>query len=1251
MQDFKSIKLSIASPEEILNWSYGEVKNAETINYRSLRPEQDGLMCERIFGPVKDYECYCGKYKKIKYKGIVCDKCGVEVTHSRVRRNRMGHIKLATPVVHIWYSYGVPNKLSIILDIPTKKLVSVIYYVRYIVTEVDEQKRKDALIRLDEIKQKEYDKIDKDTEQKISELGSGAKSEKEKAKLLKAAQDKKLEIDADIKNISIFIKELSYKDVISEENFRKINELGLKFFVAEMGAEAIKKLLRDLDLEAIRDELQNEYNLSKGEAKTKVERRLKYILGFIKNKTKPEYLVLDVLPVLPPELRPIVALAGGRFAVSDVNDLYRRIINRNNRLKDLVEIGAPEIILRNERRMLQEAVDALIDNEHRYNTPIKNRMGQPYKSLTEELRGKQGRFRRNLLGKRVDYSGRAVIIPDTNIGLDQCGIPASIALELYKPFVINNLIKKEIVSTIREANDLIEAEDPRVWDIVEEVIKDKVVLLNRAPTLHKYNIQAYYPIIVEGEAIRINQLIAGGFNADFDGDAMTIHAVLGNKALKEAKAKMLSRRNLLKVADGSPIVGFGRDMILGLYSLTLFEGDLEKVDTKKYFYSIDETVKAYDLGLVRENDVIILLTPNGTVKTTVGRVIFNKYLPAGYRFVNETVSKKVANAILRDIILTRSPDESVSFLDNVKKLSFKYATKLGFSISTDDLTPFAKKSEYIEEGKRREVEIQTQYNQGFITNEEKGRLIIETWDRIKNELVDKVWDSLDIRNPLKFQVLSGANGDKSQAGQILAMQGIVIDPMGNKVRFPILGNYSDGLNAYEYFVSARGGRKGMVDTALKTSQSGYLTRKLVDVAQDVIIREHDCGYEGEGIVISRSDVRTESFRDRILGRYVAEDVVIDGKVLVPKNEVITVKLAEQIDLSNLDFVRVRTPLLCKSPYGLCVKCYGYDFGTYKPVKIGKAVGVIAAESLGEPTTQLTLRTFHGGGVGADITSGFPRVEELFEARAPKVEGLIANFDGVVHLAGDKIVITGEKKQKNDYVLHSHYKVAVENGARVERGDKLFEVREGEYVGSLIDGTVSLSGNILSVIGTVPVEESRNIPQKLVVMVKEGDHVLAGQPLTNGAVNPKDLARTIGFLGAQRYIVDEVQKVFRDFSIGMKDIHIEVIARQMAKLAKIVDVGDTDLIPGTYINKYEADYLNAKLLKDDKKPITYVTDLLGVTSVSLNAESILAAMSFQEQVKVISDAAIIGREDKLRGLKENVIIGRLIPVGKRAIIKD
>ncbi len=1276
----KSLKFLLASPEDILSWSYGEVINAETINYRTLKPYMGGLMCERIFGPTKDFECYCGKYKRKKYAGIVCDKCGVEVTTRKVRRTRMGHIKLAAPVVHIWYAYGTPNKLVILLDIPYKKLVSIIYYTLYVITAVDEDKRTIALKKIvEEYKKekkeakKEFALREKELQAKIAQLEKKLNSKKKLP--LKLAMTVQNDYDAALKELASLkrnhkdqleklkehfvelkklVKTITYKSTLTEEQFMLFERYGITFFKVMMGAEAIRKLLSDIDIDEELKRLNVRFNQTKSTERALIERKIKYLQGFKKNNLRPEWMVLDVLPVLPADLRPIIQLTGGRFASSDLNDLYRRVINRNSRLNELITIGAPEVIIRNEKRMLQEAVDALIDNQHRFSAPISTRTGTPLKSLTELLRGKKGRFRRNLLGKRVDYSGRAVIVPGRDLSINECGLPRELALEVYKPFVLRGLIETGRALTISEAKELFEKKDPAVWDILEETVKNKVVLLNRAPSLHKYSIQAFYPKLVEGHAIRLNHLVTKGFNADFDGDAMNVFAILTDEALEEAKERMLPVHNLIKAADGNPIVSFANDMILGIYHLTYMK-ELKDKDKKniRLFGEPYDAISMYYMGKLKLQEPIYTIVKNKQILTTAGRLIFNNYLPKGFRFVNETLTGSKANGILREIVLQYDKYTAQQFLDNVKLISLHFATLSGFSLGYIDIVPPKEREQAIREAKKKHLSIEQQYESGFITKEQRDQAIVELWRKVASDLTEKAWEQLPETNPLKEQVISGAKGNKSQFGQITAMIGIVNDIKGHPVPYPVLGAFGLGLNSFEYSLGARGGRKGMLDTALNTRNAGYLTRKLVDMAQDVITRVEDCGYKGDGIKISRDQARHMAFKERILGRYVTKDIV-DPKTeetIISKGEVITQEVAEIIDDAGVNEVWVRSPLVCKAPLGICTKCYGYDFGTYDTVKIGSAVGVIAAQSCSEPATQLTLRTFHGGGVAKDITMGLPYLQELLEMRTPKDPAIISPINGVVTIKDRSIMITGKKPQRTYFVLDKEYKLNVKDSQIVKKGDLLFTTTKNTEIYAPFSGQTELKGQVLYLNGETDSVLKYRVSENQEILVEDGSEVKAGDILTSGKVDFKELAEYRTHLEVELELLDRMQSIFTDFQIDVRDIHWEVVIRQMGKLAKIIHPGDTGLVRGNFANKYLLDVRNQMLEEQGKDPIIYVNRLLGITTVALNADSVLSAMSFQEQPKVLSEAAILGKTDYLRGLKENVIIGHLLPLNERAIIND
>ena len=1275
--DFDSIRLTLASPDQVLDWSYGEVTKAETINYRTFRAEPDGLFCEKIFGPTKNYECYCGKYKKIRYKGIVCDKCGVEVTTKDVRRERMGHIKLSIPVAHVWFAYGIPNKMSIVLDMSHKKLLSVIYYTRYMVVEIEAEKRKEALSKLEGIRKEDIENLKKELEEELKVTEAMYDADIKDAKKKKEGKDFKLsqlehkkkqgvakvrkdyaereeELDSFYSKLQQVIEKVDVGSVLSEDEYIDLEDRDLLFFNAMMGAEAIKKLLQNLDIDAELTKLRKAVKKEKGDKKLASIRRIQYLEGFKINGIDPSWMVIEILPVLPPELRPIIPLPGGKFATSDLNDLYRRIINRNNRLARLIEIGAPDVILRNEKRMLQESVDAVIDNSHRPSKPMMNSKRLPYQSLTDDLRGKKGIFRKNLLGKRVDYSGRAVIVGDPSLKLDQCGIPKSVLLEMFKPFVIHDLLDQELAPNVRVAKDMIEEEEDIIWDILEKVIKGKPVLLNRAPTLHKYSIQAFYPKLVEGEAIRLHPLVCKAFNADFDGDQMSVHLLLTGEALEEAKRDIMASKNIVNISNGEVLAIPSKDMLLGFYLMT----DKNEVEKPRIFGSDDLAIKAYERDLIDISEEILVKIDQEVVSTSVGRVIFNSILPQGCTFVNERVGGSKISQIVEDIKDRYPLEVVVELLDNLKEMGFKYATDLGFSFGMEDCNVNFDVNTRIKEVEEKDLQLQENYLQGLITEKEKINISTEMWNDFATDLAEEAWGKLDKNNSVYEMVESKANGGKIQARQVLTIKGIVKDSRGNSIPLPIKGNYRDGLNAFEYFVAANGGRKGIADRSLRTSSSGYLTRKLVDVAHDVIVRLEDCGYEGEGLAIKKSDDRRTGFDKRIFGRVVSKDILDSkGEVLVSKNEHITREMADKIINEGIEEVYVRTPILCKSPLGICRKCYGLNLENGNEIEMGKAVGVIAAQSIGEPGTQMTMQTFHKGGVQTtDITQGLPRVEELFEARSPKAEADIATVSGKVHIerAEDDsatILIVGEKKMEKDIVISDAKSVLVTDGAQIKAGQVIYIDSEGMEKQAPFDAVAKIEGGILTLTGSMKAEESISVLPNVEILVNEGDKIEAGTQLVAGAVDPKKLADMAGLLVAQKYILDQVQKVFNEQAVSIDDIHIEVIIRQMARLGRVLESGDTEYLVGSMVNRFVSEVKNNLLLEEDKKKALVSPKLLGIKASALYTESFLSAMSFQEQVRVLTNSAILGKTDFLRGMKENVIIGRRIPSGETAILTD
>ena len=1142
---FNKIKIGVASDEKIREWSKGEVKKPETINYRTLKPEKDGLFCERIFGPTKDWECHCGKYKRVRYKGIVCDRCGVEVTKSKVRRERMGHIELAAPVAHIWYFKGIPSRIALILDVSPRNLEKVVYFASYIVTD---------------------------------------------------------------KGIS----DLANCQVLTEKEYHEAEEkFGKGSFKARMGAEALKELLEKVDLEKLSKEIRKELETASEQKKGKLVKRLDTVDSFRLSNTRPEWMIMSVVPVIPPELRPMVQLDGGRFATSDLNDLYRRVINRNNRLKRLLELGAPEIIVRNEKRMLQESVDALIDNSRR-GRPVTGAGNRPLKSLSDMLKGKQGRFRQNLLGKRVDYSGRSVIVVGPELKIYQCGLPKEMAVELFKPFVMKELVGRGIAQNIKNAKRMVERLRPEVWEILEDVIKDHPVMLNRAPTLHRLGIQAFEPVLVEGRAIKLHPLVCEAFNADFDGDQMAVHLPLSPEAQAESRYLMLATNNLLKPQDGKPVAVPRLDMILGSYYLTMtLDGELGE---GKYFKDPDEAIMAYenhDVGMHAKIFVRVTKEVNGEMKTgkietSVGRIIFNQGIPQDLGFVdrekdplqyeiNFPVVKKNMGQIIERVIRVHGVIESAEVIDYIKSLGFKYSTLAGITFSMSDVKVPAAKKGLLEEADKQIETIRKQYARGLITNDERYNSVIKVWEDATKKISQAMEDNFDDLNPIYMMVKSGARGNMNQLRQIAGIRGLMASTTGKAVEIPIKSSFAEGLDALEYFISAHGARKGLSDTALRTADSGYLTRRLVDVSQDIIVREHDCGTH-EGLIvydIKDGNQVIEKMQERIIGRYVVNDVYDPNtnEFIVDTNTMITEEIADKIVNAGIERLEVRSVLACRSKHGVCQKCYGMGLARRSLVSIGESVGIIAAQSIGEPGTQLTMRTIHSGGVAgvADITQGLPRVEELFEARKPKGVAIISEIAGKVKIK--------ETKKKKEVVVTSN-------------------------------------------------EDSRTytIPFGSKMKVKDGDMVEVGDPLIEGSINPSEILELKGPEGVFEYLTSEVQKVYRNQGVDINDKHVEVIGRQMLKKVRVEDNGDTDMFPGSLVDMYEFEDKNNEMIAEGKRPATGRRVLLGITKASLATDSFLSAASFQETTRVLTEAAIKGKVDDLVGLKENVIIGKLIPAG-------
>jgi DNA-directed RNA polymerase subunit beta' len=1378
-----ALRISLASPETILSWSYGEVLKPETINYRRLRPEKDGLFCEAIFGPTRDWQCYCGKYKNPRYKGIICDKCGVEVTRAAVRRERMGHIGLATPVAHIWYTRRIPSQLGMLLDISRRNLDRVLYFAQYIVTYVDEDARKKALQRLeDEISVSEREqaagvnskiaeiKIKRDQRlneinQKRTQLEQGYDEYiaeqldpviKEGQKLEKGLQDqmgqpakkavvfeltgekiidandkvaskhisqvqkivqKKLEAlenelkdkraqelenlkmdggrikaDADMQMEALRsqledqtsasvsqssrqrdeLMELRPFTFISEMRYRELKQRWGQVFRADMGAEAFYDILKRLDLDKLAEELWKEVRTTKSKQKRKkATTRLKVVEAFRRSGNRPEWMILTVLPVIPPDLRPMVQLDGGRFATSDLNDLYRRVINRNNRLKRLLELGAPDVIIRNEKRMLQEAVDSLIDNSQR-GKALSRRGRRELKSLSDMLKGKKGRFRRNLLGKRVDYSGRSVIVVGPQLKLYQCGLPKTMALELYRPFVIARLVQNGYAANVKGARRLIERNRPEVWEALEDVIKERPVLLNRAPTLHRLGIQAFEPILIEGSAIQLHPLVTTAFNADFDGDQMAVHVPLSQRAVSEARTLMLASRNLLKPADGEPIISPSKDMVLGVYYLTMEHSAQHRGDGRT-FGDFDEVELAYALGQVEVHTRISLRTTTWyddknnrlqvpetrLVKTTVGRVLFNRILPAEVQFTNEKLDKGAVKDLIADVYELCGQEKTTDVADRIKSMGFEYAMRSGTTLAVADISIPPERRDMIAEAQKQVEDVERQFRRGLLTEQEQNERIIEIWQKTTDEVANAVKKHMDPDGNLSTMASSGATkGGFSTISQLAGMRGLMADPAGRIIPLPIRSNFRQGLTALEYFISTHGARKGLADTALRTADAGYLTRRLVDIAQDIIINEEDCGTR-EGVWIRRSDdVAGQSMASRLYSRLPADAVIHPqtGEVLADRDEVIDHELARKIAASGVDAVKVRSALTCELQHGICAKCYGLDLGRGDMVDLGAAVGIVAAQSIGEPGTQLTLRTFHTGGVAAasaDITTGLPRVEELFEARKmPKGEAVVAEISGVIHiLQSDKYADLREVQVEHTEMVHDEYAVPeewqymVEDEAVVKQGEVLAS-KEKATITAQHGGhvAVDLEQHKITVSYEQREEKTSEIPTTARLLVKEGAHVDAGEPLTEGSLNPHRVLRIQGREAAQMYLLSEIQKVYRSQGQNIHDKHFEVIIRKMMSKVSVTRAGDSKHLPGDAVDRQELRRQNETLLAEGKQPAKFQDILLGVTKASLSTDSWLSASSFQHTIKVLAGAAIGSTTDPLYGLKENVIIGKLLPAG-------
>jgi DNA-directed RNA polymerase subunit beta' len=1374
VNNFNAVRITLASPEQIRSWSRGEVTKPETINYRTLKPERDGLFCERIFGPTKDWECSCGKYKRVRYKGIICDKCGVEVTRAKVRRERMGHIELASPVSHIWFVKGTPSRIGLLLDITPRVLEQVLYFAKYCITEVHEAGRARLIQQIQHetearISREEravgdqIEELTRDLNEQIADLEArktaaleslesqrqalvndvplaaqalGARfdalmkqvvdedlvfapsgrviveagsvvsaqhrkglaeevkdyfsrreaelneeSEKVSAPfdaqidLLKAeAQAKALEVkraaefnpEVQRTQAAERIKQIEVikpRQTLNEAEYRELLDQCGRIFKAGMGAEAVRDLLRGINLDDLANELRAETRSSSGQRRKKATKRLRVVEAFRKSGNRPEWMVMTMLPVLPPDLRPMVQLDGGRFATSDLNDLYRRVINRNNRLKRLLELGAPEIIIRNEKRMLQEAVDSLIDNGRR-GRAVSGSSNHKLKSLSDMLKGKQGRFRQNLLGKRVDYSGRSVIVVGPTLKLHQCGLPRRMALELFKPFVMRKLVERNYAHNIKSAKRLVERVRPEVWDVLEEVITDHPVLLNRAPTLHRLGIQAFEPVLIEGSAIQIHPLVCSAFNADFDGDQMAVHVPLSAAAKTEARELMLSLNNMLLPSNGEPTVAPTLDMVLGCYYLTMLKPGSR--GEGKIFSDFGEARLAYDLGAIELRAQIKVRVPNGDgenhlLDTTVGRVIFNESVnnclrqagcePLPYR--NDHLDKAALKSIISHLIRYYGNDVTAAALDEIKRLGFQFATRSGLTIAIGDISQPESKWGILDQADSEVTRIERDYRRGLITDEERYGDIIQIWTKAKDDIVAEVGKALDHYGSVHMMSQSGAKGNLQQISQMAGMRGLMADPSGRIIELPIRSSFRDGLSVLEYFLSTHGARKGLADTAIRTADSGYLTRRLIDVSQNVIVYEEDCGTEA-GLMVENlpNPVQRAQRLAQLVGRLAAADIVDEetGEVILERNGMFDEETVSRVAGAKLTAVYYRSPLVCEARHGICQRCYGWHMASRALVKNGDAVGIVAAQSIGEPGTQLTMRTFHTGGVaGIDITSGLPRVEELFEARVPKGEAILSEIDGVVEVKRDEdqrtIKVISRETYRDDLDLKPGYEPVVQSGDSVDVNQPVAEGAPGQPpMLARLAGLVELVDNRIIVTVEERDERSYLVPPAARIKVEDGQPVAAGDQLTEGSKNPQMILQIQGREAVQRYLVDQVQEVYHQQGVNINDKHIEIIVRQMLRKLQVDTPGDTDLLPGELVDRFYYEDTNRQVLAEGGEPATAKPVLLGVTKASLNTESFLAAASFQETTKVLTEAALAGKVDRLLGLKENVIIGKLIPAG-------
>ena len=1398
VNDFNAIRLSLASPAQIRSWSYGEVTKPETINYRTLKPEKDGLFCEKIFGPTKDFECYCGKYKRVRYKGITCDKCGVEVARSKVRRERMGHISLAAPVTHIWFAKGVPSRLGLLLDVAPRTLERVLYFAHYVITEVNDEARQHALEQLlseieDEVNRREGaaanriaireesleleiaeverrrdadleaadaalpEQIDavmaeasaleqelqeRDSEKLRAKLAFRGKTLASRGQRISAktistlhdvARDQVSAVEEDIAEQKTRIQTAAAADaqqkrdeafeeleplrqqvatardavrkehedlikrleklrdplesdtltILTEQEFRELDERFGLVFKAGMGAEAIVGILERMDLDTLRVKLQGETHSSSGQRRKKATKRLRVVEALRKSGNRPDWMIIQELPVLPPDLRPMVQLDGGRFATSDLNDLYRRVINRNNRLKRLLNLGAPEIIVRNEKRMLQESVDSLIDNGRR-GRAVSGSGNHKLKSLSDLLKGKQGRFRQNLLGKRVDYSGRSVIVVGPDLRLHQCGLPKKMALELFKPFIMHALVRKGLAHNIKSAKRIVERARPEVWDVLDEVIEDRPVLLNRAPTLHRLGIQAFEPVLVEGSAIQLHPLVCFAYNADFDGDQMAVHVPLSYEAVAEARQVLLSTRNLLSPSDGEPVVAPTLDMVLGCYYMTVDgppqEAAPARAEEPRAYAGADEVRTAYDLGHLRIHDPIRLRQNGSILDTTVGRVLFNSIVPDGLGFQNEVMDKKALRSLVSSVYQELGSERTVEFVDAIKDIGFRYATQSGISIAVSDISVPQAKADLMASADQRIDALEEQFQMGLMTENERYLAAIDVWQEATDQIQGALEDSLDRLGPLALMADSGAKGNIAQIRQMGGMRGLMSDPSGRIIDLPIRSSFREGLSVLEYFTSTHGARKGLADTALRTADSGYLTRRMIDVAQDVIVLDEDCAQDGDELGGIWLRERAEqgllaSLEERMTGRWTASPVAHPetGELILDANEEIDEETAQRIIEARVEQVQVRSPLSCTSRRGVCQRCYGRSLATGELVEQGVAIGIIAAQSIGEPGTQLTMRTFHTGGVagGLDITSGLPRVEEIFEARVPKGQAVIAEIDGIAEVQRDgdmrAVVVRNTETFTEQIDLPEELELLVAEGDNVDPETVLAQSTEQKDAPPpkgrsrrkppppAVQLTSELGGHVefvregrkrrpvaLRLVADVTDEREYPVPASARIRVESGEHVRAGQQLTEGALNPQDVLAILGPAEVQVYLVDEVQKVYRSQGVNINDRHIEVIVRQMMRRVSIEDPGDSDFLPQEAVDRHDFEREVTRIEGEGGTPPSASPMLQGVTRASLSTDSFLAAASFQETTRVLTEAAIEGKTDHLRGLKENVIIGKLIP---------